>query len=234
MKITSENQKVGKTSEISSRTSFSTSFSNKSKGKQKALNRFSETNPKANQKDVTKIKNRIETQVSKKNPLRSRKIKLTDENTTKPTSVDLDSDKAPRVQIKPQLMSPKKSSFRKDYSKISDVTKDRRKISSSQKSQVSADVQKIPFADKSLKPEKNFGAKILENPLNSPNPKKSSTSSKFDRMTRLGSFKNHKARLKRAESVTKDEIDKPLVKKKITLEEYLKEESRIRHNLKFD
>ena len=220
MKIKYENHKVGKTSEISSRTSFSTSFSNKSKGKQRALNPFSETNPKANQKDKTKIK--------------SRKIKLTDENTTKPSSVDLDSDKAPRVQIKPQLISPKKSSFRKDYSKTSDVTKDRRKISSSQKSQVSADVQEIPFADKSLKPEKDFDAKKLANPLNSPNPNESSTSSKFDRMSRLGSFKNHKARLKRAESVTKDEIDKPLMKKKITLEEYLKEESRIRHNLKFN
>ena len=54
------------------------------------------------------------------------------------------------------------------------------------------------------------------------------------RVILIPKYYNHKARLKRAESVTKDEIDKPLVKKKITLEEYLKEESRISHNLKFN
>ena len=175
----------------------------------------------------------MEDQVSKKIPLQSRNIKLKDDETTKPTSVNVDSDIAPKVQIKTKLISSNKSS-RKAYSKTSDVTTDRIKIPSSPKSQVSADFREISNADTSLTPVKNCDVKHSANPLDSPNPNKSSTPSKFERMSRFGSFKNHKARLKRAESVTKDEIDKPLVKKKITLEEYLKEESRIRQNLKFN
>ena len=121
----------------------------------------------------------------------------------------------------------KKISLQSRYIKLTDENKTKPtsvaidsdeapELQSSPQSQVSADFQEIAFADTFM-----------------PNPNKPSTPSKFERMSRLGSFKNHKARLKRAESVTKDEIDKPLVKKKMTLEEYLKEELRIRENFKF-